>query len=411
MKPFKVFQLVLKIVLPILVIALAVKVTMTIIEAKKAPTRRPGVVAKPLVETETVFARDIPVTVEAYGTVRPAVKAQITPQVSGKVVELAAQLVDGGFLKAGELVLRLDARDFELAVESSKAEVAKAQYELARAEEEGKIARNEWEIMNRPKEGNGSAREKPSDDSLIFHGPQLKLAHAALAAAGARMAEAELALSRTRLTAPFDALVLDETVDLGQHLTPGKSVATLQDVKYAEVVFPINDEDMAWLGSFALSGNGSGKGPKVTVKARYAGREERWQGRAVRTEAQIDAKSRTINLVVEVKDPFKKGRAPLLSGLFVEGEISGTTLKNAFEIKRHALRNGIVWLYRDGILRMIPAKAARLTANYAYIVEGLIDGDRVITSRLDGATEGMPVEALTHDNEPPVDTASPEAGR
>ena len=110
MMPLKIFQLVLKVLLPILVLAAATKVTMTIIESKKPVARRPSVAVKPLVETETVFAQDIPVAIEAYGTVRPAVKVVVTSQVKGKVIKLSPQLVDGGFLKKGELLLLLDPR-------------------------------------------------------------------------------------------------------------------------------------------------------------------------------------------------------------------------------------------------------------------------------------------------------------
>jgi RND family efflux transporter MFP subunit len=394
------FKNLLKIVLPLLVLALAVVGAKKLMESRTPPPQKPRVHLGPLVKVVAATPEDAAVKVKAFGTVRPKNQVAITPQVAGKVVELSPSLKSGGFLKEGELVLRVDARDYELAVEKARAEVAKAQYELARAEEEATIARREWELMGQHDRGgrDGGSRELPGDESLVFHGPQLKLARTGVAAAQARLDEAELALSRTWIVAPFQARVLDESVDLGQYVTVGKSVATLYATDAAEIAFSVRDEELAWLGDFAQTLHAGKAGAKVDVRADYAGQATVWPGRVVRTEGAVDAASRTINLVVEVADPYKSGRAPLVVGSFVEGEIRGKTLSGVFALPRHALSNDdggngdvTVWVVEGDQLRLHPVEVARIDGTVAYVSAGLGEGDRVVVSRIDAATEGMKV--------------------
>ena len=99
------------------------------------------------VRVTPVRSEDVAVTVTAFGTVRPRKQLDITPQVSGVVLEVSPNLISGGFVAEGELLLRIDPRDYELAVERARAEGARATYELTRASEEAEVARQEWEML------------------------------------------------------------------------------------------------------------------------------------------------------------------------------------------------------------------------------------------------------------------------
>ncbi len=380
---WKIFQLVMMLV----IVAVGAFVTRSLIMSKEAPKKRPPVVIAPLVTTIEVSPADLNVIVSAYGTARPSRRVEIIPQVPGVVVGLSPKLVAGGFVDEGELLISLEPRDYELAVEKAQAEVAKTEYELARAGEEARLAKREWEIMNAAKNA-----KVPDDESLIFHGPQLKLAKASVSAAEARLSEARLALSRTKIIAPFNARVDTESVEIGQYLNTGRGVVTLLSTDEVEVVFPVPDDEMGWLGSFALGRGSDTAGLGVDVYISYAGREELRRGRVVRTEATVDVKSRMINVIAVVKDPYAAGKAPIVSGTFVRGEIKGRKIEGVYAIPRNILAGGsTVWVVVDGKLEKRELNVARLTSRTAYVSEGLSAGDKVVVSRLDVGVEGMKV--------------------
>jgi len=375
----------LKIVLPFLVLALGVAAAVVAVRSRKPPPAKPPVDTSPLVEVLPVHPADAPVVLAVYGTAQPKRQVEITPQVAGKVVELSPDLKAGGFVKEGDVLFRLDPRDYEIAVEKASADVALAEYNLVKSEEEARVAKRDWEILNEGKDA-----ERPSPESLLFHGPQLKSARAAVAAAKPRLDEAKLALSRTWLVAPFEARVLSRQVELGQFAAAGKTAALLYATDAMEAIFPVAEADLAWLGGF---GRGrSGRGPSVAIRADISGDDTVWQGRIVRTEGAVDAKTRTLNLVAEIASPYRAGRAPLLPGTFVRGEIRGETLKSVFSLPRHALHDGVrVYVAEGGTLRIRPVRVARLEGDTAYVDEGLTDGDRIILTRIEAVTDGMKV--------------------
>ncbi|PLX43116.1 MAG: hypothetical protein C0608_00215 [Deltaproteobacteria bacterium] len=385
----KFFKIALQILLPVIAIGIAVYGAQKIISSKKAPPKVERSFKGPLVRYKTVSPEDLQVTIEAYGTVAPTETLEVTMQVPGRVTELSKNLVSGGFIEEGELLLRVDARDYELAVEKARAEVAKTTYELSKAEEERALAIKEWELMaSRSK----LKMERPADDSLVFHGPQLNLAKANLASAEAKLAEAELNLSRTWVVAPFNARVLSESLSLGQYVTVGKTLATLYSTAAAEVVLPVLDSEMKWLGRFGLT-HEAGDGPPVRLTS-ISNDTLSWGGRIVRTEGMIDEKDRTVNLVVEVKNPYERGKAPLVAGTFVKGEISGMKLKDIYEVPRSVLHeNNYLWVIEDTNLTFRKVDIVRLTPESAWISGGLKDGYKVITTRLAAATDGMVVRA------------------
>lgn len=157
-----------------------------------------------------------------------------------------------------------------------------------------------------------------------------------------------------------------------------------------EAIFPVAEAELAWLGPF---GRGSGgRGPEVSIRSDVSGDETRWKGRLVRTEGAVDAKTRTLNLVAEIPTPRRAGRAPLLPGAFVRGEIRGETLKGVYTLPRHALREGArVFVAEGEVLRVRPVRVARLDGENALIDEGLVDGDRVILTRIEAVTDGMKI--------------------
>lgn len=380
----------LQILLVFVILGMGIGIAALLIYTHKAPARMEQKVVAPLVKVQMVRQQDIQIVVQGYGTVQPKVQAEVVPQVSGKVVEISAEFKNGGFVRAGESLITIDPRDYELAVQRAEAEVARAEVELDIEKAEAEVSRQEWEQLN-------PGREPPS--ALIVREPQIRQAQTSLEATKAQLAIAMLSLERTMVSLPFDGRVVSETVDLGQYVSAGQSIGKVYGIEAVEIEVPLEDWDLAWfdvpLNPVSISGSSSAKvGSEVEVRAQFAGGNHTWQGRVVRTTGEIDRTSRLVSVVVEVPEPFKgaDGRPPLVPGMFVELLIKGKTLEKVIPVPRYAVRNGShVWVSRDGRLHIVELKIVRKDKTFAYVVSGLEDGAIIILSSMDAITDGMQV--------------------
>ena len=339
----------------------------------------------PMVRVMTVETTDLKMPVQGEGTVQPLREIDLVPQVGGKIVESSPSLVDGGRFTKGDLLLRIEPEDYKLAVTLAAARVKDAESALAFTEEEAAAAVEEWQLL-----------EKENDPPpLVAKMPQLAAARARLAAEQADLKKARLNLDRTAIRAPFNGRVASENVGLGQYVSAGQAVATIFSTEAAEIVVPLEDSTLFW---FHVPGFTPGKGPgaPARVTARIAGRDLTWSGRVVRAEGKMDARTRLINVVVRVNNPYRR-KPPLAAGLFVAVEIEGRRLTDAAAIPSAALReNQMVWVVGDdGILSFRPVDVARVTPTRAIIQGGLQNGERVVTSPLRSVTDGMKVRVGT----------------
>ena len=140
--------------------------------------------------------------------------------------------------------------------------------------------------------------------------------------------------------------------------------------------------------------------PAVTLRASFAGYPFEWQGRVVRTEGEIDAKSRMVTAVASIEDPYGQGadrtRPPLAVGLFVEAEIQGRRVGDASVLPRTALRgtDHVLVLDADSRLRLRKVDVLRVEREQVVIGAGLAPGERVCVSPLPGAVDGMQVRVV-----------------
>ena len=174
--------------------------------------------------------------------------------------------------------------------------------------------------------------------------PQLAEANAALESAKAQLADAQLALSRTAVVAPFDGRVREENVDVGQFASPGQSLGRVFATDIVEVALPITDDELGRLGlPLAFAETARNPGPEVVFSASVAGQPRQWIGRVTRSSAAVNAQTRLINVIAELDDPYGAGSdngAPMAPGLFVNAEIAGTKIENLLVAPRSAIRGG-----------------------------------------------------------------------
>jgi len=377
-------------------IVIVVKVTQPDVEA--GPAR----VNAPLVSVIEVQPRVMQFSVKTQGTVMPRTESDLIPQVSGEVIWVSPRLVSGGFFEAADPLLRIDPSDQQVELEAARAVVARTRSEFARAKTEIERQRSLAQ--------QGVASQARIDDAE----KAFQVAEAELREQLAKLARAERDLDRTEIRAPYQGRVRSEQVDVGQFVSRGVPIAKLYATDYAEVRLPLPDRDLFYLDiPFDLSGERvdpdgdwtkTELGPEVQLRAEFAGEPRTWIGRIVRTEGEIDAKSRMIHLVARVEDPYDQkgmtGSAPLAVGLFVNAEIQGRTVENVFVLPRTALRTDVgtdlVYVVDAGDrLRFTNVDVLRADREDVVISGGLRPGDRVCVSPLAAAVDGMSVRIVS----------------
>jgi RND family efflux transporter MFP subunit len=374
----------------VFIVFLGIAVAVIFIKFRKPPQRMKQEVLAPLVKVEQLHVQDIPMVIRGHGTVSPKVEVDIVPEVPGKVVYIHPELKVGGLIPAGEQILRIDPRDYELAVQQADAAVADAQVKLETEQAEAQVARSQWEQLHPDTE---------PTSSLVLREPQIRKAQATLESAKAQLDVAKLKLERASLSLPFDALIISEKVDLGQYVVAGQPLGKAYGIDAVEIKVPLEDDELAWFDVFAssISVNGNRPSAKRTlaeVKADFAGAEHTWAGYVVRTTGQVDKTSRMISVVVEVPKPFdaSNGKPPLLPGVFAEVLIEGKTLRSAVAVPRDAIRQGNkVWLVNDDRLHIRSLEIARADKDFAYVVSGVADEAMIVLSSLDVVVDGMEV--------------------
>ena len=362
------------------------------------PTRTEQPPQVPFVQTGLVTAGTGPIPVFGSGTVRPSAEIDIVPQVGGKIVWVDPGFQSGGRVAAGQAVFRIEEVDYQYRVQEAEANLAASQVALLKEQEQASIARTQYELY--------SGRQEPATaNTLALREPQLNAARAAFDRDEAKLADAKLALSRTKVTAPFAGFVQEESVDVGQIVAASQPVARIFATDAVEVIVPLSDADAALIpGLWSLAAGDGNRAVAVRVVARYGDGTYAWEGYVDRGEAYLDKQTRTIDVIVRVPDPINSGSPiagtvpldgtpPLLVGKFVEVQIEGLELEGYYQVPRAALQSGNeVWVVNDGgAVSIVPVQVLQRTNDEIYVTGPLASGQAVITGGIQFATEGMRV--------------------
>lgn len=370
-----------KLLIPSLVILAALLgAALLIVTSPQVEPNSPEPLA-PTVRVREAAPQAVQLQVHSQGTVTPNRVTALIPEVAGRVVWISPALVNGGYFRQGEVLLRLDDEDH-------RSTLQRAQAALARAEAEHDHARFEHQRMQSLEQRKLASRSQ-MENAL----KEARVKEAALQDAGANLGQAKRDLERTEVRAPFNGLVQTESVDVGQLVGRNSAVATLYAVDQVEVRLPIADRQLAFL-NLPVGQRGAlpeGQRPAVTLSADYAGRTLAWAGHIVRTEAEIDIASRMVNVVARV-DADSHAEPPQV-GLFVEAEIEGLLVEDIVIMPRTALRNGnrVLIVDADNRLRFRDIEPLRLYQEDVLIRGGLAQGERVCVSPLQTPIDGMRV--------------------
>lgn len=384
----RVLALILKAVLPLVILAVAAVVVWRLQQSAPVAERTSQPRVPRLVETVAVSPASRGPIIEAWGEVAAARTLVLRPEIGGAVVWVNERLAQGGIVRAGEELIRLDERDLRLALAEAEALIRQVRARITI--EEGQRERARRDVERLP----GTLTE--TQRQLVLRVPQMEQLEAELAAAEAARERAAVNLSRTVLRAPFDAMVIEEEVALGSMLSAGAAAATLVPADRFHVVVAVPPSALDWLDPRA------GQTVRLTQPGVWPEGGLR-EGSIERVAARLTGAGRMAELIVAVDDPLarapeNRGKPPLLLGSYVRAITEGRAVENAVRLDRAHLREGdTVWMVTpDNRLEVREVTVAWRGAGAVLVSDGLAAGERVVTTPLAVVAPGMQVR-LTED--------------
>jgi RND family efflux transporter MFP subunit len=370
------------------VLAAAIAIAIFLVSTKpKAGRRHPHKTMNPLVSVVSVRPETHTVTVRVMGTVVPAKELTLKSRVAGEIVHMHPEFTEGGLLSKGEEVLRIDDQDYRLIVAQKQSAVADARYALKLEMGRQEIARREWQLLN------GDNPTSAGDAELALRKPHLEKAQSDIIAAEADLEAARLQLARTKIHAPFNAIVRSTSVQQGSQVTSQENIATLvnTDTYWIQASIPV--DQLQWI---EIPGREATMGSEVVV--RYQDGAVR-SGRVIKLLSDLAKQGRMARLVIEIADPLSlaapDAEAPaMLIGEYVQADIQGRRIPDAYRIPREALRESSrVWIVgQDGTLDIRNVRVVWRDTQSVILKQGLTPGEQVVVSDLATPVKGMAVD-------------------
>ena len=355
--------------------------------------------APKIVKAVRVVPESHSISVSAHGAVVAARELVIEPEVSGLVVRLHPALVPGGVVKEGEELLAIDTTLAELALEEAQAAVTRSEAELKEARRKRDEAR------------------KLADETLLSK-TELAALEADLETEVADLQRLNAAQSRARellrrhvIKAPFNALILEESLEVGQRVDSGFSAATLvgTDEFWVRAALPIDRLQ------FVRLPKADAPGAKVRIELETGSGEQAIRnGQVVRLLGDMERTGRLARVLVSIDDPLgleASDPTPFLIGSYVRARIDAGVIENVLAIDRAALRDGErVWVADEkNELQIKDAEVVWREGETVFIKNVLESGERLIVSPLKVALPGMKVDVHEVDADVSSDSQT-EAG-
>ncbi len=281
--------------------------------------------------------------VELNGVVKAQASTNIAAQVGGRVIFVSDAFKPGGMVSKGDLLFRIDPDDFLLNVEAAEAEIAAANSSLQQLEAETDLAIDEWNALY--------PNEQITD--LAARKPQLAAAKARLQAAQASKKQAELALSRTRVTAPADMRILSTTLSVGQVVAPNQSVGSGFPIEALEISVPVSQEELEILSPIVS---------REVAISETVGSPFLMTGEIVRKDASLDGRTRLATVFVRPDEP-----ETLTVDDFVTVTVEGDSVTDALRIPKTAYsRREEVWVVVEG--RLAPRQVTQIGETETHLI-------------------------------------------
>ena len=419
-------------------IALGIAAAVWMIASAPGPAQIDGRPPALPVRVMTVAVEDIRPTATAWGNLRAADSWVAVAEVQGEVIWRHPDLEPGRLIPEGTEVLRIDPADYQLALAQSQADLAALAAESAQLSaetantarildlERARLALAEADLTRtRTLAEQGTVPQSRVDEAeratllarrtvaelenaMALIPPREARIVAQVARTQAAIDRARRSLDRTVLTSPFDLRVTEVNAERFQTVAPGQVVIRGDGIAAAEVVAHLPIDSFRRLVGDVPEGitiaDMMRDGPSALIDVTLSPLSDPtqiWTARVARIEGALDARARTVPVVVSVDDPYEGAdpprRLPLVPNTQVQIAFSGASIASVIAIPEAAMHGGMVRVAgADDLLELRPVTAAFAQNSRVVIVAGLAPGDRVVIDDIAPAIPGMaltPVEA------------------
>ena len=341
----------------------------------------------PDVIIEILTPKDFQVQISSNGTTTPLTQTVLTAEVGGEVIYRSKKFAEGASVIEGEILAKIDDTDLQLQYKNALLQLANAEVQYSLQLAEAEVAKEAWDKI-----GDGVASD------LTLKKPQLKQAEAFLEVAKAQVSSAAKKLNKTEIIAPYAGRIQNVNIDLGTTIIPGQPVGAMYTSSEIEITLAVKDNDLQFL-SIPMDGRklNPSEQASVVIESFYKGKTQSWEGKLERVDGVIDPITRMINLIAVFKNDFIETDKPNLPiGLFVEAKIDGITLKNIFEIPINSISkdNEVYIVDKDNQLELRKLTVLKKYSEFVIIKDGLRAGERIVTSKLSTASNGIKVNPV-----------------
>ena len=341
----------------------------------------------PDVIVEILPPKDFQVKIISSGTTTPLTQTILNAEVGGEVIYRSKKFSEGSSVIEGEILAKIDDTDLQLQYKNALLQLANAEVQYSLQLAEAEVAKEAWEKM-----GDGIASD------LMLKKPQLKQAEALLEVAKAQVSSAEKKLNKTEIVAPYAGRIQNVNIDLGTTIIPGQPVGAMYTSSEIEITLAIKDNDLQFL-SIPMDGRklDSSEQALVEIESFYKGKIQSWQGKLERVDGVIDPITRMINLIAVFENDFiETNQSNLPIGLFVEAKIDGIKLNDVFQIPVTAIsENNVVYIVdSNNELELRELSILKKYSDFVIVKEGIRAGERIVTSKLSTASNGIKVNPV-----------------
>ena len=361
---------------------------------QEPPEVRDNILPTMIVDVIVAEPSSAQILVAAQGNVVPKTQTTIVSEVAGLIVEVSPAFVAGGFFRKGDVLVRIDDRNYRAEVKRAEASVAAAETKVTQELGLADYAEQDWERAR------SSLNSSKAASDLALRKPQVAEAMANLEFAQADLEKRRGDLDRTVIRAPYDGLVREKVADLGQFVNASSPLATTFSTDVAEIRLPLPDKDLPFiqLDDTELQ---AGNGPAISLTASLGGQIQSWDGQIVRTEGIFDERSRVLYVVAQVSDPYNQEttswQQPLRIGTFVDARIEGAKLQNVVRLPRSVVRNdNTIWTV-DSERTLQPMTVSIIHSDEASVLVDAanVAGKLICKTLLDNPLPGTPVRFST----------------
>lgn len=319
---------------------------------------------------------DIPIRLEALGTVTPVASATVQPQVSGVVTDIYYR--EGQEVERGQPLALIDPRPFQIALNQAIAQQARDEAELD-------VAR-----ITLGRDRTLLAQDSIAHQDVDTQEATVKQLTGVVAADRAAVDIARLNLNYSRVTAPIGGRVGLRPVDMGNYVSTGGTtgVATITQVNPIDVEFTLPADTVTSIQKRV--GEGAVLPTTVLDRARTT---SLGSGTFLTLDNQIDTQTGT----VRAKARFENANGALFPNQFVNVQLQLDTLRQATVVPAAAIRHGphgdfVYVITKENTARVRAVKVGPSVEDRTSISSGLQAGERVVTEGGDRLTDGSAVK-------------------